>query len=157
MQPDAYISPSESEALRRRTILVIESYDLLARAIARIVVAAGYGCALASSIEEAETALQGGQFELVLIDVDLHDTRPLAFAYHASTVLRLPVVVMSSDFEGRLDALLVSAGLLGIPTLAKPFSSAALVFQLSALVAQDRPSGVADDVSFGCAGCVSGG
>lgn len=58
---------------RRRRVLVVEDEAILCRVIARNLAAHGHEVTTANSVQTAREALEGSDFDLMLLDIDLPD------------------------------------------------------------------------------------
>ncbi len=58
---------------RERRVLVVEDEAILCRVIARNLAAHGHEVTTANSVQTAREALEGSEFDLMLLDIDLPD------------------------------------------------------------------------------------
>lgn len=114
-------------------ILVVEDDSLVASGIKQGLANAGYAVDVAKSAENAESHLQGENFDLAVVDIGLPDTDGLTLVQRLrARKMRLPVLVLTA--RGSMEDTIAGLDVGADDYMTKPFRLPELIARIRALI-----------------------
>ncbi len=114
-------------------ILVVEDDSLVASGIKQGLANAGYAVDVAKSAENAESHLQGENFDLAVVDIGLPDTNGLTLVQRLrARKIRLPVLVLTA--RGSMEDTIAGLDVGADDYMTKPFRLPELIARIRALI-----------------------